>query len=225
MGLDYKLFKEWPERAKSRMKELSMTQDMLAKQMSVTRSAIGHYLAGRRTPHMEQFQKLAEILKVDLIWLQFGIDTNKNPELANKYLPETNPLPSPIPILTWKQVANEDLQNLDKLNPEYLPNLYTDKLNLYALRIKGDTMTSPSGHMIGFREGDIIQVDPCEEPKDGDFVVAVLPGANEATFKQYVIDGGIRYLKPLNPQYPLITIDDKTKICGVATYSIGTNYK
>jgi len=42
-----------------------------------------------------------------------------------------------------------------------------------------------------------------------------LPQSKEATFKQYVLDGDIRYLKPLNPQYPLVEIDDSTHVCGV----------
>ena len=37
----------------------------------------------------------------------------------------------------------------------------------------------------------------------------------EATFKEYVEDAGIRYLKPLNPQYPTIKMDETMHICGV----------
>lgn len=43
----------------------------------------------------------------------------------------------------------------------------------------------------------------------------MLPRAKEATFKQYVVDAGIGYLKPLNPQYPMVQINDATHVCGV----------
>lgn len=46
-------------------------------------------------------------------------------------------------------------------------------------------------------------------------VIAKIPGSNEVTFTEYREDGGSRYLKPLNPQYPTIQIDEKTLICGV----------
>lgn len=224
MKFDYKLFKEWPERVKQRLKELSMTQDVLAKQMEVTRGAIAHYLSGRRVPPTKQFQKLAEILEVDPIWLQYGIDPNKDPERAKFGINELDPLNpiTPIPIVTWKQIAEiPDLEDIDKLKRvEYVPHLYTDELGHYALRIKGDAMTATSGHMVSFREGDIIQVDQAAQPKHNDYVVVVLPGAKEATLRQYIVEGGVQYLKPLNPQYPLGEVDNNTRFCGVAVYHI-----
>lgn len=81
-------------------------------------------------------------------------------------------------------------------------------------------MTSPYGHMDSFRDGDLVQFDNDHTPTNGKYVIAILPGASEAIFRQYVIDGGIQYLKPLNPQYPLIQIDEKTRICGVMIYYI-----
>lgn len=224
MNFDYQLFKKWPERAKQRLKELSMTQDMLAKQMELTLGAISHYLGGRRTPPTKQFQKLAAILKVDPIWLQYGIDPQKDPESAKTYKTEIDPQNpiTPIPILTWKQIAElQNLEDVDKVKRvEYLPHLYTDELGHYALRIKGDAMTAVSGHMISFREGDIIQVDQAANPRHNDYVVVVLSGAKEAILRQYIVEGGVCYLKPLNSQYSLITVDDSIRFCGVAIYHI-----
>jgi SOS-response transcriptional repressor LexA len=96
-----------------------------------------------------------------------------------------------------------------------VPYFYIDKPHWYALRIKGDAMTAHLGNNISFREGDIIIIDPGKTPVHGNFIIALLPRAKEVTFKQYVIDGGIRYLKPLNPQYPLVEIDQSTFVCGV----------
>src|SRR5262249_19242502 len=156
-----------PERVKKRLKELSMTQDTLAKELEVTRGAIAHYLSGRRVPPLKQFQKLAQILKVDPVWLQYGIEPGT--DSARKHLPEIDPMNpiTPIPIVSWKQIAEiPDLENIDKLkNIEYVPHLYTDELGHYALRIKGDAMTAQSGHMVSFREGEIIQVDQAKLPR------------------------------------------------------------
>jgi len=225
MSFDYKLFKGWPDRVKQRLKELSMTQDMLAKKMEVTLSAIAHYLGGRRTPPTRQFQKLAAILQVDPIWLQYGIDPSKEPEKAKFGIKEIDPMNpvNPIPILTWKQIAElPNLEDIDKLKQvEYVPHLYTDELGHYGLRIQGDAMTAPSGYMISFREGDIIQVDQAANPRHNDYVVIVLPGAKEAILRQYTVEGGKKYLKPLNPQYPLIEADENIRFCGVSIYRIG----
>jgi transcriptional regulator with XRE-family HTH domain len=138
--------------------------------MEVTRGAIAHYLGGRRVPPIKQFQRLAKILQVDPIWLQYGIDPNKDPEKAKFGIKEIDPLNpiTPIPILTWEQIAEiPDLEDIDKLkNVEYVPHLYTDELGHYGLRIQSDAMTSPSGYMVSFREGDIIQADQAAKPRD-----------------------------------------------------------
>jgi len=208
----------WATRIKLRMKELDMTQETLAQKMGVTRGAVTHYLAGRRVPPLRQFQKLAAILKADPAWLQFG---TTNEDISNKKLVMKKEKPevtkSHIPVLSWEQVA--EFIGATKIKEheikEFLPDFYTNKSHWYALRIKGDAMTASLGNSRSFHEGDIIIVDPEKNATHGNFVIAILPYSKEATFKQYVIDGGVCYLKPLNPQYPITRIDKGTHICGV----------
>lgn len=64
-------------------------------------------------------------------------------------------------------------------------------------------------------EGDTIIVGPVAEAGHGTFVVVRLDDAQEATFKQLVIDGGSRFLKPLNPRYPVVPINGNATIVGV----------
>lgn len=209
----------WSSRIKSRMKELGMTQEMLASKMGITRGAVTHYLAERRVPPLRQFQKLAAVLKCDPAWLQFGTagaSKQSIKKLATK-AEKLEPAQSRIPIFSWEQVS--DFINPTKINhtevKEYLSNFFTDKKHWYTLRILGDSMTAPLGNSKSFHEGDIVIVDPDKTAVHGSYVIALLPKSKEATFKQYVIDGGVRYLKPLNPQYPITKIDNSTHICGV----------
>ncbi len=208
----------WSSRVKSRMKKLDMTQEELARKMGITRGAITHYLSGRRVPPLLQFQKLAAILKADPAWLQFGtpIESKQNSQKIVTKKEKSVPTQRPIPVLSWEQVS-EFMNTKIAANEleEYLPNFCTDKSHWYALRIKGDAMTSPLGNVRSFHKGDFLIVDPEKNAVHGNFVIAVLPHSKEATFKQYVVDGGVRYLKPLNPQYPITQIDDSTHICGV----------
>lgn len=46
---------------------------------------------------------------------------------------------------------------------------------------------------------------------------AKLTDSNEATFKKWVIDAGQHYLKPLNPAYPVLTVNGNCRIIGVVT--------
>lgn len=209
----------WTTRIKSRMKELGMTQETLAQKMGVTRGAVTHYLAGRRVPPLRQFQKLAAILKADPAWLQFGTpnESKHNSKNVTSKKEKSEPTQSRLPVLSWEQVSEfmgTTKITRDEIN-EYLSDFYTDKSHWYALRIKGDAMTAPLGNSRSFHEGDIIIVDPEKNATHGNFVIAILPYSKEATFKQYVVDGGVRYLKPLNPQYPITQINESTHIYGV----------
>jgi SOS-response transcriptional repressor LexA len=82
------------------------------------------------------------------------------------------------------------------------------------------SMHMPERIQKNFYKGDIIIIDEEKKVKHGDFVIAILPRTQELTFKQYVIDGGVHYLKPLNRKYPLITIKDEKCIYGVVLYNL-----
>ena len=211
----------WTTRIKSRMQELDMTQESLANKLGITRGAITHYLAGRRVPPLKQFKKIALILKCDPAWLQFGSAPTKKEVVLSKK--EKSALARyPIPLLRWEQVI--ELGGASKIRndevSEFVPHLFSDHSHWYALRVKGDSMVAASGQSQSFREGDVIIIDPEKNAAHGNFVIALLPKSKEAVFKQYVIDGGVRYLKPLNPQYPMIQINDSTHICGIVTICI-----
>lgn len=216
----------WATRIKSRMKELDLTQEELAQKMGLTRGAVTHYLAGRRIPPLKQFQKLASILKADPAWLQFGIQAEKisapKQEKEKKEKEVKRETTFSLPVLSWQQAA--ELIDVSKVKrdeiKEWIPHFFTDKPRWYGLRIEGDSMTASSRHGNSFSEDDMIVIDPDKEVEHGSYVIAMLPRFKEVTFKQYVIDGGIRYLKPLNPQYPITSIDDKTHICGVVVSKI-----
>ena len=215
----------WTERVKERMKELDMTQEKLAHKMGITRGAITHYLAGRRVPPLRQFQKMATVLKVEPAWLQFGVSSEMMASSKKVAAKKEKTVPivhyHPMPVFSWEQAAG--LTDVTKIKQEeikeWLPHYFTDQPRWFALRVKGDSMTAIGGRK-SFHEGDVLIIDPDKEATHGAFVIALPSRAKEATFKQYVIDAGIRYLKPLNPQYPILKIEKGTYICGVVVNCI-----
>ncbi|OSM05213.1 hypothetical protein MAIT1_03374 [Magnetofaba australis IT-1] len=78
-----------------------------------------------------------------------------------------------------------------------------------------------------FSDKDIIIVDPSAEvaPGQRNYVVAIVPDHSGApmtldanvrpTFKEYVMDGGMKFLKPLNPRYPMVQVQDEIILLGV----------
>jgi SOS-response transcriptional repressor LexA len=85
----------------------------------------------------------------------------------------------------------------------------------FALRVEGDSMTSPYPGSESYPHGTFIYVDPDIAHKSGDPVIAKLPASNSATFKIFFEDAGQQYLKPLNPQHPMIPITEETHIVAV----------
>ncbi|WP_230682748.1 LexA family protein [Pluralibacter gergoviae] len=83
----------------------------------------------------------------------------------------------------------------------------------FWLLVDGDSMTSPVG--LSIPEGTFVLFDTGREPINGSLVIAKLSESNEATFKKLVIDGGQKYLKGLNPQWPVIQVNGNCRIIGV----------
>ena len=66
-------------------------------------------------------------------------------------------------------------------------------LEPYALRVVGDSMEPE------FTDGCVVIIDPGCAPRDGSYLVVEFAG--DVFFRQLVIDGERRFLKPLNPKY------------------------
>lgn len=89
----------------------------------------------------------------------------------------------------------------------------------FALRVSGTSMENCKGPH-HFPNGSLILVNPDIVPNAGDFVVAMDENTQEATFKQLIEDCGVKYLKPLNSQYPVMKVTPTTVIKGVVFRSI-----
>ncbi len=75
-------------------------------------------------------------------------------------------------------------------------------------------MTAPMG--LSIPEGTFVLFDTGREPINGSLVVAKLVDDNPATFKKLVVDGSQKYLRGLNPQWPMVPINGNCRIIGVA---------
>ncbi|WP_406670508.1 S24 family peptidase [Raoultella terrigena] len=120
------------------------------------------------------------------------------------------------PVISWVS-AGQWMEAVEPYHRKSIDRWYETTVECsddsFWLDVQGDSMTSPVG--LSIPEGAAILVDPEVEPINGKLVIAKLEGDNEATFKKLVIDAGRRFLKPLNPQYPMIEINGNCKIIGV----------
>lgn len=117
-----------------------------------------------------------------------------------------------VPLISWVQ-AGEFQGVIDVYEPGQsdewvdIHDLSVSE-NTFALRVTGDSMESPIPGARSFPEGTILIVDPNRSANAGDYVIAKDVQTQRATFKKLAHDAGRWYLKPLNPAYPTMEIDD-----------------
>jgi len=70
--------------------------------------------------------------------------------------------------------------------------------NLFALRIKGDSMTAA-----GILDGDVAICEPRQYARNGEIVVALI-GNEDATVKRFQLHADHIELRPANPRYPVM---------------------
>lgn len=85
----------------------------------------------------------------------------------------------------------------------------------FFVRVHGESMIDAR-----LQDGDILIVDRAITARDNHIVVAALDG--ELTVKRIRHSGGRLWLKPENPEYPLIEVhpDQSFEVWGVVTYVI-----
>lgn len=207
----------WQDLAKSRMKEIGMTQEKLAERLGKTQGGIGHWLNGRREPSIDDIASIMRELGLDEIKIHSSGEASSPDEFdANVfYLGEHKPK-GDYPLISWVS-AGMWCEAVEPYHRGGIDRWYETTVDCsegsFWLEVKGDSMTAPSG--LSIPEGTVILVDPEVEAVSGKLVVAKLESENEATFKKYVVDAGHRYLKPLNPQYSMIPINGNCRIVGV----------
>jgi len=197
------------ERLKQAREAAGLTQTELANAASTSQTSIYKIESGI-TIRPRGIERIAKILKVSPEWLQFGAGEESN-------VTNAPPIRKMIPVISWIQAGEFCENNVVELHEveEWLPCPANASDRAFGLRVKGDSMTSPNGGDRSYPEGIVIYVDPEVEVRSGKRVIAKSIVSHEATFKTYIEDNGVKYLIPINPQFPTVPITKDVHICGV----------
>ena len=195
------------QRIKALRRITKTSQKELGKFCGVSDVAVGYWEKDINVPGGESLSKLAKYFNTSIDYILYGTEFEGN--LITKM--------RRIPVISWVQAgqfteckAAEVFSEVDK----WVETSLRIGDNSFALEVKGDSMTNPNG-LPTIPEGATVIVDPDAEPLNGKIVVARLDGTNEATVKKLVIDGPQKFLVPLNPRYPNISINGNCLIIGV----------
>ncbi|MFM2480415.1 LexA family protein [Celerinatantimonas sp. YJH-8] len=206
------------ERLNHALQLTEMTQSELARCIGIKQQSISQICSGKSVRSRYTMQ-IAETLRVNAHWLATG---EGDIGLGVSNVDVGLDMKGRIPLINWVQAGDwseiaegfthEDIEKWREVSGKAHEGCF-------ALRVKGDSMENPSGKK-SIPEGAVIVVDPEWPASSGSLVVARLDDSKEAIFKQLIIEGEQKYLKPLNPQYPVIPINSNCTIIGVVRQAI-----
>ncbi len=208
---------KWNDLARSRMKEVGITQERLAEMLGKTQGAIGHWLNGRREPSIEDIAAIMKILGMNEIRLSSDgtvaePSAGTNVTSIEPYYPGRKyPVLSKVQAGAWGEACEPySVKDIDL----WLESDAHTQGDAFWLEVEGESMTAPAG--LSIPDGTFVLFDTGREPMNGNLVIAKMTDDNEATFKKLIIDGNQKFLKALNPQWPMMPINGNCKILGVA---------
>ena len=103
-----------------------------------------------------------------------------------------DPMPTP-PSGSWH---TEEVDNID------LPaHLTKGKSDVFAVRVRGESMIDAL-----VADGDLVLLEPIDDPREGDMVAAWLKDREEVTLKHFHMANGMVTLQPANSSMEPITV-------------------
>jgi SOS-response transcriptional repressor LexA len=180
----------------------------LARRTGISQPTLQRMVAGTvENPHQASLKPLADYFQVTIEQLK-GLE-------PISWLQPTTPAETgwtQVPLLAWNQAASWANEGVAETQQELL---FTDaKIGQKAFAVRmGDASMEPL-----FPKGTLLFIDPEKIPKDRSYIVVALKDYPEAIFRQLIIDGPNRYLKPISPdfdRYKMSLLGEGDKIIGV----------
>lgn len=226
------------QRIRSARTKKRLTQPQVATAIGASDGIISQWENDKYEPKREKLDKLAKVLGVTANHLLgnepypgnvnplkvVGIkseDIHKSasiPTLVSSNLSgnvtEFTHSASQIPLIPWTKVG-EWMETLNaKVSEAMQDAVFAHSKKAFCVRNQDESM-SPD-----YRPGEIIQIEPEREPKNGNDVVAELP-SGKMVFKRLQVSPDGYYLAALNPDWPerISKAPDAMRIIGVVVGS------
>ena len=198
------------KRIHARRKQLKLSQRALGALVGVSATSLTYWERDEIEPKNKNLAALARALDCAPDFLLFGATFGGDVSFVT--------INARVPLISWDKLSSyiggEVMEGDDEAEDWIYCPVQCAK-STFALRVRGDHMESPYPGKKSYLDGQIIFIDPTAEVKNGSRVISRRLDSTEATFKEYFEDDGKKYLKPINPQYPTVEINNETIIIGV----------
>ncbi|ATC86136.1 LexA family protein [Pseudoalteromonas arctica] len=204
------------KRVEKRRVQLGMTQAQLGLIAGLAQNSI-HNIESGETKRPRKIDALAQALNCTPEYLLFGIgEIQSDAKNINNNVVPGPAIKATAPLISWVQAgAWSEISEIKAYDAERFMCPVNCSDLTFVLKVQGISMEPK------FDEGDLIFVDPEAECIHGSYVVARLDDNNEATFKQLIIEGGHKFLKAANPNWPeqLIAINGNCTLVGKVIFT------
>lgn len=198
------------ERLYALRKTRKLSQRQLGDMVRVSHVTISQWESSDSHPSGANLMALCHALDCTPKYLMYGIDPDASvsprqpASLCIRY-----PVLSSLQAAKWRELFPDVTSAVTEAWIESDAPLYGDG---FWLRITNDAMESPIG--LSIPEGSYVLFDTVREAVAGDLVMVVFRGRTEPIFRKLVADAGTKYLKALNPAWPISLLDGRVdSIC------------
>ncbi|CCO48459.1 putative Repressor protein C2 [Vibrio nigripulchritudo SOn1] len=191
------------DRIKQRMNASGLRAVDVARLTGASKGTVSQWLNGIAKPSGGYILALSKALDCQADWLLSGKGAPNNFAISN--VRSESDLAGSYPLLSWtqaRQVGGDFDFNLEDNTRYRCPVSCSD--STFVLKVQGVSMQPI------FNDGDLIFIDPEADKTNGKYVIAIIEGEEEVTFRQLIIEGKRLFLKPNNPNWPeqLVPIEE-----------------
>jgi SOS-response transcriptional repressor LexA len=163
------------------LSDQNMRVSELARKIQLPQPTIQRIAAGVcENPHLSSLKPIADFFSITIDQLK-GLEPIPKFDKIFK-----------LPLITWSEAAHWNKQLTTNTNEHVITDINAS-YHAYALRILDGAMEPI------FPLDAVLMVDPTVSPKDRSYVITLMDGSIIPIFRQLIINGADRYLKPLSP--------------------------
>ena len=197
------------------MQEVGINEAELARKTEIPQPTLHRILSGAtKSPRGNSLAPLANFFSVTINQL-LGVDELPADRVAGTHNSRIYGW-TPVPHISWENAASwSSFQH--ELRSQTWHNWISTDLAVtdaaFAITVIGDSMLPI------FTEGTALIIEPTLEPNNRDYVILKTKTGTQALFRQLLIDGNDRYLKPINGEFRTVEYGKETEIIGVVVQS------
>jgi phage repressor protein C with HTH and peptisase S24 domain len=191
------------DRVKQAREHAKLTQKDLAHNVCVSQTTI-YKLESGASSSSRRTVAIAMSCNVNPIWLETGqgkmvlpgsqmMGNNRDQNSDDDELDQSLPWENYYPLVVWPEI----------------PEFCEEDATIFTAKVPDDTMEPE------FQEGEVLLISPRSNAKHNDFIIVGTKIGSAPVFKQLIVQCSDRYLKPLNPRYPLELVESELHVYGV----------